>query len=109
MQELGGYVGGQGYEHAIDEEKIQCSEEIVQVAVCKTITCRTHRRHQGGRNGYSRENRSLFLAALLEDACAASEKCNQHIVNSGVGSGEELGRIAQVERGDQKVETGGEK
>ena len=109
MQELGGYVGGQGYEHAIDEEKIQCSEEIVQVAVGQSIAGRTHRRHKGRCNGYSRENRSLFLAALLEDACAASEKCNQHIVNSGVGSGQELGRIAQVERGDQKVETGGEK
>ena len=109
MQELGGYVGGQGYEHAIDEEKIQRSEEIVQVAVCKTIAGRTHRRHQGGRYRHTRKYRSLFLAALLEDACAASEKCNQHVVNSGVGSGQELGRIAQVERGDQKVETGGEK
>ena len=103
-ENLGREVGGEGDEHAVDKEEVESAEEIAHVAVRETISCRTHRRHEGCRYGHSGEHRALFLAALLEYSGAASEESDEHVINRRVCPRQKLGRVAEVQRGDEKVE-----
>ena len=66
-------VCGEHYEQTVDEEKIQCSEKVAQVAACQPESCRTKRRHQCSGYGHSGEDGPLLLPALLQNTCESSE------------------------------------
>ena len=92
-------------EDAVDDKEVERAADIGPVHR-EAIAHRAERRHQGGRNRYAGKHRSLALAGVFQDAGQAAEECNQHVVNSGVGAGQQFRRILQAEGAEEEIQGG---
>ena len=64
-------------------------------------------RHEGCGDGHAADDRPLLLARLLQDAGEAAEEGDEHIVQRGVGTRQQLGGVLQPQGGKQKIEKRG--
>ena len=104
VQVLDHQICGQDDEDAVYEEQIQCTEEYEQASRGHAVACSTERRHQCGSDRDAGNDRSLFLAAHLENACQTAEQCYYHIVDCRVGPGHQLSRIGKFQWGEQEIQ-----
>ena len=106
MHELYPQRGSETDEHAVDKKQVECSPEIVHIAVCQTESRGTERRHQCRSNGHAGYHVPLLFGRDGDKSRQSTEKCNQYVVYGGTGTGEQL-RPRFVQRRDQEIKRRG--
>ena len=86
MEILDYKIGRQRDENAVDEKEVQRAARVVPVKIGDTVSDRTKRRHQSGRNRYTGQHRAFLLTGHLQNTCYASEKCDNHVIDGWIGS-----------------------
>ena len=97
--------GGNGDEDGVDEEQVERSKEIEQVACGQSVTCRTERRHERSGDGDARNDVALTPRAQCRDACCSAKSGDENVVDGGSSAGKELalclidGRNEEIDHG----------
>ena len=95
---------GETDEDAVDAEEVEGAEGVVPVQGGDAEADRTERRHERGGDGNSGEHGTLLLSGGLEHSGRTAEEGDEYVIDRRVGPGQELGRVLQVERGEDEVE-----
>ena len=95
-------IGGKTDEYRIDEEEIECSEEIKEMTCGKTISCCTQRRHEGSGNSHTRDDITLALGAESKNAGSTTKGGNEHVVDSGRSARKQF-RLCLAQWCDNKI------
>ena len=105
--------GGKGNEHRVDEKEVEGPEEIVEVARGQPESGRTQGRHQCRGNGHTGQHVALLLRRHGHDAGQPAEEGDEHVVDGGRSTGQQLaagfvqGRNPEVDgRGNHTEECG---
>ena len=77
------YKSGETDKHGIDKIKVECAEEVNQIARCQPVTCRTERWHQRRGNGNAGNHISFLFGRKRSHTCQASHQGDEYIINSG--------------------------
>ena len=83
--------GGKTDEDGVDEEEVECSEEIHPLALCQSETRRTEGRHQGCCDGYAWYDVSTFFGTDGYDTSHSAEEGDENVVDVGAGACQEFG------------------
>jgi hypothetical protein len=81
---------GKGNENRIDGEEIERTEEEIELQGGQPITCRADRRHQCRGDRHARDHVALQTAAHRHNAGQSAEEGDDHIVDGGTGSRQQL-------------------
>ena len=100
-------ISGEADEHGVDEEEVECPEEVKQMSAGKTEACRTEWWHEGCGNGYAWDDVALSFGTQGEDACCTAEGGYQHVVDGWRGACEQF-RLCLAERSDKEINRGSE-
>jgi len=96
--------GGHGNEHAIDGEEVDGPAKEGPVAIGQTIARRTQGRHQGCRDGDTRDDIAFLATGDADDARQPAEQCDQDVPDGGCCSRQQFrmrlcqGRHPKIER-----------
>ena len=103
-------IGGKGDEYGINKKEVECAEEEVEVARCQSESSRAEGRHQGGGDGDTRDDVPLAARTHSHNARRTAEEGNQHIVERGRRTGQQLtlhlreGRKEEIDGGRQHTD-----
>ena len=97
--------GGNGDEDSVDEEKVECPQEIEQVSRGKSITCGTERRHERSGDGNTRNDVALAPRAQCRDACCSTKSGDEYIIDGGGCTGQKL-TLCLVDRRNEEINHG---
>ena len=100
-----GDESGQGDEDAVDEEEVERTEDDGAFPDGDAVAHGAERRHEGCGDGHASDNAALVLARGLDDARQAAEEGDEHVVDGGSGSSQQLRRVGQTQ-GTEEEEDG---
>ena len=99
--------GGNGDEDGVDEEQVERSKKIEQVACGQSVTCRTERRHERSGDGDARNDIALTPRAQCRDARCPAKGGDKDIVDGGGSAGQEF-TLCLVDGRDEEIDHGRE-